>query len=113
MRDILRRVFPQIADVRFSNVWSGLCAGTFDMMPHLGGQDGLWYGMGYNFAGVPMGTYFGGKLAEHVLDPSAAPSIFAQQSFGTMPFYNGNPWFVPMVMRFFDWQDKRLARRSA
>ena len=33
------------------------CAGTFDFMPHIGRHDGLWYALGYNFAGVLMGSY--------------------------------------------------------
>ncbi len=37
------------------------------MMPHIGCHDGVWYGMGYNFAGVPMGSFFGLKIAQKIL----------------------------------------------
>ena len=37
------------------------------MMPHIGCHDGIWYGMGYNFAGVPMGSFFGLKIAQKIL----------------------------------------------
>jgi hypothetical protein len=39
--------------------------------------------------------------------------VFGETPFPTVPFYRGNPWFVPFVMRFFDWKDARLARKSA
>jgi hypothetical protein len=31
----------------------------------------------------------------------------------TLPFYSGKPWFVPLAMKYFDWHDRRIARRSA
>ena len=111
MHSILIRVFPQLREARLSAIWSGKCAATFDMMPHMGSDDGLWYGMGYNFAGVPMGSYFGMKIARGILGQETETSIFAEMRFRTMPFYDGTPWFVPMAMRVFDWQDRWIASR--
>ena len=109
----LARALPDLADVRLSHVWTGQCAGTFDMMPHIGCHDGIWYGMGYNFAGVPMGSFFGLKLAQKILGLPAGASAFDAAAFPTLPFYRGNPWFLPLAMRWFAWQDARLARRRA
>ena len=36
-------------------------------MPHIGRHDGLWYALGYNFAGVLMGSYPSLKLAQQML----------------------------------------------
>ncbi|MFI4987561.1 MAG: NAD(P)/FAD-dependent oxidoreductase [Alphaproteobacteria bacterium] len=112
LHDILRRVLPDLADVRLSHVWTGLCAGTFDMMPHIGCQDGMWYGMGYNFAGVPMGSYFGLKIGQLILGLPEGRSVFAKGAFPTLPLYTGNPWFVPYAMRYFDWHDRRTAAKK-
>jgi len=112
LHQIMGRVLPALKDVNFSHVWSGQCAGTFDMMPHIGGRDGIWYGLGYNFAGVPMGTYFGKLIAAQILGRKDGQSIFGGEKVPTMPFYTGNPWFVPYAMRYFDWQDERIARRG-
>ena len=90
-------------------VWTGYCAGTFDLMPHIGGAEHIWYGLGYNFAGIPMGTHFGGKLAALVLGRPEGRSEFATAAFPTLPLYGGNPWFVPMAMRYFDWKDGKRA----
>ncbi len=102
---LLGRVLPRLRTVRLEWVWTGYCAGTFDMMPHIGGREHVWHGLGYNFAGIPMGTHFGAKLANLVLERPEGRSEFATADFPTMPLYSGNPWFVPMAMRYFDWKD--------
>lgn len=106
---LLGRVFPQLATVKLSHVWTGFCAGTFDMMPHIGGRDRVWYGLGYNFAGIPMGTHFGAKLALMIQGKAEGRSAFAETPFPTLPLYGGNPWFVPMAMRYFDWKDRKAS----
>jgi glycine/D-amino acid oxidase-like deaminating enzyme len=109
LHGILARVLPQLATAKLSHVWTGFCAGTFDLMPHIGGRDRIWYGLGYNFAGVPMGTHFGAKLAHRVMGDPQGESMFAEGGFPAMPFYSGKPWFVPLAMRYFDWKDgKRM-----
>jgi glycine/D-amino acid oxidase-like deaminating enzyme len=108
----LRQALPDLADVKLSHVWTGQCAGTFDMMPHIGCHDGIWYGMGYNFAGVPMGSFFGLKIAQKILKLPVEASAFEAAAFPTLPFYRGNPWFLPIAMRYFAWQDARLARSA-
>jgi glycine/D-amino acid oxidase-like deaminating enzyme len=104
----LRRALPDLADVKLSHVWTGQCAGTFDMMPHIGCHDGIWYGMGYNFAGVPMGSFFGLKIAQKILGLPAGATAFEAAAFPTLPLYRGNPWFLPLAMRYFAWKDARL-----
>jgi len=110
LRDLLRKILPGIGDVRISHAWSGYCAGTFDFMPHIGGEDGHYHAAGYNFAGVPLGSYFGVKLSEMVLGKPGARSVFEEHHFPTLPLYRGNPWFVPLAMKYFDWHDARIAR---
>ena len=106
----LARALPDLADVRLSHVWTGQCAGTFDMMPHIGCHDGIWYGMGYNFAGVPMGSFFGLKIAQRILGLPAGATAFESAAFPTLPLYRGTPWFLPLAMRYFAWKDASLAR---
>jgi glycine/D-amino acid oxidase-like deaminating enzyme len=56
-------ILPDLKGVRLSRAWTGYCAGTFDFMPHIGVREGTHYALGYNFAGLPLGTHFGEKLA--------------------------------------------------
>jgi glycine/D-amino acid oxidase-like deaminating enzyme len=108
----LVRALPDLAGVKLSHVWTGQCAGTFDMMPHIGCHDGVWYGMGYYFAGVPMGSYFGAGIAKRILGNASGARSFESEHFPTLPLYRGNPWFLPLAMRYFAWQDRRLAGRD-
>jgi glycine/D-amino acid oxidase-like deaminating enzyme len=110
---MVTKVLPDLGNARLSRVWKGQCAGTFDFLPHIGRHDGLWYALGYNFAGVPMGSYLGLKLAQQIVGKAEGASVFGTTPFQTLPFYGGNPWFVPLAMRWFDWKDARLARKGA
>jgi glycine/D-amino acid oxidase-like deaminating enzyme len=112
LKIILVRVFPQLGSVSFSNVWSGKCAGTFDWLPHLGVRDGVWYGVGFNFVGIPTGTYFGKLIADQLLGRAVEPSVFSERAFNGFPGYRGNPWFVPLVTRYFNWRDRKTARQA-
>ena len=110
LHSILTRTFPQLSAAKLSAVWSGQCAATFDRLPHIGCRDGIYYGLGYNFAGVPMGSYFGEKLAQMILGKPGSECVFSEKKFLTMPGYNGVPWFAPLLMKYFDWKDRRMAR---
>ena len=103
-------VFEAMRDVRIEHAWSGLGAATFDLYPHLGCRDGIHYAMGYCFAGVPMGTYLGHKIALKVLGDQRGDTILETLPFPTRFYYWGKPWFVPLVMRWYDWIDNRSAR---
>jgi glycine/D-amino acid oxidase-like deaminating enzyme len=103
-------ILPDLKGVRLSRAWTGFCAGTFDFMPHIGSNSNVHFALGYNFAGIPIGTHFGTLLANRILERDDAKSVFETDRFPTFPFYRGNPWFVPMAMRYFDWHDRRIAR---
>jgi glycine/D-amino acid oxidase-like deaminating enzyme len=110
MRMILARALPDLRHVKLSHVWTGFCAGTFDLMPHAGGRDGLWHAMGYNFAGVTMGSYLGEKIGLQILGDAEGRTVFSEDRFPTMPLYRGKPWFLPAAMQYFDWKDRKTAR---
>jgi glycine/D-amino acid oxidase-like deaminating enzyme len=65
---ILRRgmieVYPQLADAKIDYVWGGTLDFAFDIMPHAGRIDGMYYALGYAGHGVAMATYQGQKIAE-------------------------------------------------
>jgi len=107
LKEKLRRMLPQLGDVALAHSWTGRCAGTRDLYPHIGVEDGIHYAVGYCFAGVPMGTHFGLTLARRLLGRADAQSVFWQRPFEAIPLYRGNPWFVPYAMRWYarhDWR---------
>ena len=101
----LRAILPDLAGIDIDDVWTGRCAATFDLLPHLGEIEGLHYAVGYCFAGVPMGTHFGRLIADRLLGRAGHRSVFADRPFPAVPLYAGNTWFVPAMMRYYDWKD--------
>lgn len=101
----LLRVFPDLADLRFDHVWTGRCGGTFDINPRIGCHDGVHFAGGYCFAGVPMGTLFGRKLARRILGQPGGDSVF-DRPLETRFFYRGNAWFVPHAIRWMSRADR-------
>jgi len=110
--EILRRemiqVYPQLKDVKVEYVWGGTLDFAFDMMTHVGNDDGVYYALGYAGHGVAMGTYLGKTVAEAMIKDTIEEHPFAQFKFPGAPLglYNGSPWFLPfagMWHKFLDW----------
>ena len=66
MRDLVA-LFPALAGKRISHSWNGFVAYTFDRLPHLGQNDGVYYAAGYCGSGVALATYFGTKVGQKML----------------------------------------------
>lgn len=107
--DILRKgmlkIFPQIEDVPTAYAWGGTLGFTFDMYPHAGQMDGIYYAMGYSGHGVALSTYLGKQFANRIAGKEWH-NPFEGMKFPGMPLYSGNPWFLPfaaLYYRFLDW----------
>jgi glycine/D-amino acid oxidase-like deaminating enzyme len=109
--DILRRemieIFPQLRDVKVDYAWGGTLGFAFDLMPHAGETNGMYYALGYAGHGVAMATYLGKTVAEAMLEGTIKEHPFAAFRFPGAPLslYNGRPWFLPLVgawHRFLD-----------
>lgn len=110
--EILRRemttVYPQLRGVKVEYAWGGTLDFAFDMMTHVGEEDGIFYALGYAGHGVAMGTYLGKTVAEAMLAGNIKDHPFAQIPFPSAPLglYNGRPWFLPLAgiwYRILDW----------
>ena len=106
----LTSIFPQLADIAITNHWFGFVAFPFDQLPKLAVHDGVIYPSGYCGSGTVWARWLGQKAAHMVLadlDESAfQASAFQGVPFRTMPFYSGDPWFLPLAMRLYTIQDK-------
>lgn len=108
LRGEMIRVYPQLRDVKVEYVWGGTLDFAFDMMPHVGEVDGLYYSLGYAGHGVAMATYLGKTVAEALLRGSIKEHPFASIPFPAAPLglYNGFPWFLPLAgiwHQILDW----------
>lgn len=109
--DILRRgmigVYPQLRDARVEYVWGGTLDFAFDIMPHAGQMDGMYYAVGYAGHGVAMATYQGQKIAEMIAgDKPENPFVGIPFPGAPLGLYNGKPWFLPFAGAWYkvlDW----------
>ncbi|WP_439594349.1 NAD(P)/FAD-dependent oxidoreductase [Falsiroseomonas sp.] len=99
-------LIPDLAGVRITHGWKGNVAFAFDMMPHVGIQDGVHYALACNGSGVVGMTHFGRVAAQQILGGSNRVSAFARLSFPTRPFYTGQPWFMPFVGTAYQLRDR-------
>ena len=67
--------------------------------------------MGYCYAGLPMGTWLGHKVAARILERGDAHTEFAERPFPSRFAFRGGSWPVPMVMAWYNLQD-RLSMRE-
>ena len=109
--EILRQgmigVYPQLRDTKVEYVWGGTLDFAFDIMPHAGQMDGMYFAVGYAGHGVAMATYQGQKMAEWIAG-GKNDNPFAGIPFPGAPLglYNGKPWFLPLAgawYKFLDW----------
>ena len=95
------KVWPQLRDVRVTHAWQGNVSFTFDYLPHIARHEGVYFAGGCQGNGVAMSNYLGFRLARSIARPDEEPSAFQALGFPTMPFYSGNPWFLPLVGGYY------------
>ena len=100
----LIKVFPELHDVPVTHTWSGQLGVTFDLMPHIGEIDGIYYANGYSGHGLSIATYLGTELGL-LLTGKKKTSPFAEIPHKTMFFYRDKPWFLPVVSRYYRFLD--------
>ena len=109
----LRTIFPMLADTRVSHVWTGNVAMTRSDLPGIGQRDGIWFALGCNGSGVALMPYLGHKLALKMLGRQDGKTAFDDLSFAAVPFYDGTPWFRPLMTWWFRARDRlRATHRS-
>jgi glycine/D-amino acid oxidase-like deaminating enzyme len=100
-------VYPQLRDAKVEYIWGGTLDFAFDIMPHAGQIDGIYYAVGYAGHGVAMATYQGQKIAELISgDKPENPFVGIPFPGAPLGLYSGKPWFLPfagMWYKFLDW----------
>jgi glycine/D-amino acid oxidase-like deaminating enzyme len=109
--EILRRgmiaVYPRLHDVKVDYVWGGTLDFAFDIMPHAGQMDGIYYALGYAGHGVAMATWQGQQMARMIAgEKPDNPFVGIPFPGAPLGLYNGKPWFLPFAgawYKFLDW----------
>jgi glycine/D-amino acid oxidase-like deaminating enzyme len=102
----LTQLLPGLAGTRITHAWKGNVAFTFDFVPHIGEKDGVHFALGCNGSGVVTMTHLGRMVAARILGTPNRNSAFAQLEAPTLPLYNGNPWFMPLVGAAYRLRDR-------
>jgi glycine/D-amino acid oxidase-like deaminating enzyme len=97
---------PQLKEARITHAWTGNVAFTFDFLPHMGVIDGLHYALGCNGSGIAMMSYLGHQTARKIIGGGNRVSAFEDVDFPSRPFYNGKPWFLPLVGGWYRLRDR-------
>lgn len=115
LRRGLINLFPELVNVRLTHSWFGNVAMHRDMLPRIFEKDGLTYATGFCGSGVVWAPWIGSRAAHKLMhDDRNGSSAFDFASPGAIPFYRGNPWFMPLAMVKFRIEDRiafRLATR--
>jgi len=107
LREGMVGVYPQLRDAKVEYVWGGTLDFAFDIMPHAGQLDGIYFAVGYAGHGVAMATYQGQKMAEWIAGGKPEnPFVGIPFPGAPLGLYNGKPWFLPFAgvwYKFLDW----------
>ena len=100
----LYTVFPDLKDIPITHTWTGKLGLTFDLMPHIGKTNGIYYAFGYGGHGLSIATYLGTEIGL-ILAGKKDRSPFMEISHQTTVFYRNRPWFIPFAARYFRFLD--------
>lgn len=102
----LSKIFPDLVDIRLSHGWWGYVAYTMDGVPHVGeSQKGVFHAVGCHGSGVVMMSWLGHRLGMRLAGTANSKSIFEDRKLPFFPFYNGQPWFLPVIGKLYQFQD--------
>ncbi len=113
LRDGLVDRFPELSSIRLSHTWFGNVAMNRDMLPRIFERDGVVYATGFCGSGVVWAPWVGSRAANKLLGHrDEAASAFDFGPPAGIPFYRGNPWFLPVIIGNYRLQDYITRRRS-
>jgi glycine/D-amino acid oxidase-like deaminating enzyme len=99
------KAFPQLEGIPISHTWTGQLGLTFDLMPHIGRINGIYYALGHGGHGLHTALLLGREVAR-LLTGEKTSSPFMEISHQTYFFYRNKPWFLPLAalnFRIRDW----------
>ena len=95
-----------LADVAITHSWFGHVAMNRDYIPRIFSRDGVRYAAGYCGSGVVWARWAGAKAALQILGDAEGASALDFRAPAAIPFYNGTPWFMPIVFAWYATKDR-------
>ena len=106
LRGGLLEIFPDLSETKLSHHWFGFVAFPMDELPKLTIHNGVVYATGFCGSGVVWARWMGQKAAMVVMGREEGASAFDKVPFRAIPFYNGTPWFLPVMMNWYKLKDR-------
>jgi glycine/D-amino acid oxidase-like deaminating enzyme len=78
---------------------------TFDLMPHIGRLNGVYYALGFCGHGVSLATYAGAE-AGSLIAGEKKHSPFLEIGHPTRFFYRNRTWFLPLAAQYYRFLDR-------
>lgn len=113
LRAFMLHTFPSLKNAKLTHSWSGNVCFAYDFCSHVGRMpDGTYYTSCCNGGGISMMTYLGHRSAEMLLGVPGHDRGVVNTRFPRLYFYNGHPWFLPMVGTYYRFLDKAARWRD-
>jgi glycine/D-amino acid oxidase-like deaminating enzyme len=107
LRRGLVNLFPELENVRLSHSWFGNVAMNRDMIPRIFEKDGIVYATGFCGSGVVWAPWIGMHAAHKLMGhEERARTAFDFRPPAFIPFYRGNPWFMPAFIQGYRMRDR-------
>lgn len=106
LREEMVEILPELGDFKLSHVWTGQCSATIDMVPKIGQHNGVHFALAYCFSGNALAPFLGHQVALRILGTSQTKLPFDARRLHAIPLYNGNPWFLPVVKKYYEVMDR-------
>lgn len=98
---------PSMKNAKITHSWLGNVCFAYDFVTHVGRmEDGVHYSSCHNGNGVSMTTCMGHRAAEMLMQVPGLDRGVVNTHFPPIWFYNGNPWFLPMVGNWYRLPDR-------
>jgi glycine/D-amino acid oxidase-like deaminating enzyme len=114
LRKGLINLFPELQSVRLSHSWFGNVAMNRDMIPRIFEKDGIVYATGFCGSGVVWAPWVGMHAAHKLMrHEERARTAFDFRPPAFIPFYRGNPWFMPAFIHGYRMRDRIAMWRAS
>ncbi len=113
LRRGLVNLFPELEHVRLSHSWFGNVAMNRDMLPRIFEKAGVVYATGFCGSGVVWAPWVGTRAAHKLMGKGDhAATAFDFRPPASIPFYRGDPWFMPAIIQAYRMQDNIALLRA-
>ena len=114
IRDGLVNLFPELKGVRLSHCWFGNVAMNRDMIARIFEKNGIVYATGFCGSGVVWAPWIGMHAAYKLMgNDERGRTAFDFRPPAFIPFYRGNPWFMPAFIHGYRMRDRIALWRAS